>query len=140
PETFNFLGFTHICWRTRRGHFTVLRKTMRTRFQSKLKELKIELSRRFHNSIPELGRWLAAVVRGHTQYYGVPLNRKAICAFRFAVGRLWKRALERRSERGRMNWSRMQRLIARWLPNPRICHPYPLVRLGVLNQGKGRMR
>ena len=140
PPTFDFLGFTHICTKTKSGHFTVLRQTMRERFQAKLKEIKLELRRRMHDSIPELGRWLGSVVAGHVRYYGVPLNSKAISAFRFAVGRLWKRSLERRSERTRISWERMVRLIARWLPPARICHPYPLHRLGVATQGKSRMR
>jgi group II intron reverse transcriptase/maturase len=140
PETFNFLGFTHICTKTKKGHFTVLRQTMRTRMQSKLKAVKEELRRRMHDSVPELGRYLASVVAGHVRYFGVPLNSKAINVFRFAIGRLWKRSLERRSERTRVSWERMTRLIAHWLPLARICHPYPLVRLGVITQGKSRMR
>lgn len=140
PETFNFLGFTHISGRTRAGHFTVIRRTMRARMQAKLKGLRVELMRRRHATIPELGRWLASVVRGHAQYYGVPLNYRAIERFRTAVGRTWKRALERRSETARIKESRMSRLIAKWLPRTRICHPYPLVRLGVMTQGKSRMR
>jgi group II intron reverse transcriptase/maturase len=140
PETFNFLGFTHISWRTRRGHFTVLRQTMRERQRAKLKEVKTELQRRWHAPVPEQGMYLRAVIAGHVRYYGVPLNGRAISAFRFAVGRLWKRSLERRSQRTRISWARMQRLISRWLPPARICHPYPLVRLGVVTQGGSRMR
>jgi group II intron reverse transcriptase/maturase len=140
PPTFDFLGFTHICTKTKNGHFTVMRQTMRERFQAKLKEIKIELRKRMHDSIPELGRWLGSVVAGHVRYYGVPLNSKAIGAFRFAIGRLWKRSLERRSERTRIPWERMSRLIARWLPPARVCQPYPLHRLGVITQGRSRMR
>ena len=79
-------------------------------------------------------------IRGHTNYYGVPFNSSAISAFRFHVGWLWKRCLERRSQRTRVSWARMQRLIDRYLPPARICHPYPLVRLGVTTQGRSRMR
>lgn len=140
PETFNFLGFTHISWRTRKGHFTVLRQTMRERQREKLKEVKTELQRRWHAPVPEQGAYLRAVVAGHVRYYGVPLNSPAISVFRLAVGRLWRRALERRSQRTRIPWARMQRLISRWLPPARICHPYPLVRLGVVTQGGSRMR
>jgi group II intron reverse transcriptase/maturase len=140
PDTFNFLGFTHICGKTKKGYFTVLRKTMRERMQAKLRAIKGELRRRMHASIPELGRYLGAVVAGHTRYFGVPLNSRAINAFRFEVGRLWKMNLERRSQRTRIPWERMARLIARWLPPARVCHPYPLVRLGVVTQGKSRMR
>jgi RNA-directed DNA polymerase len=140
PETFNFLGFTHICAWTRKGHFTVLRKTMRTRWQAKLKEVKATLQRRMHASVAELGQYLRSVVSGHVRYYGVPLNSRSIWAFRHSVGRIWKWVLERRSQRTRVSWERMSRLIARWLPPAHVCHPYPLVRLGVITQGGSRMR
>src|SRR6266481_1459043 len=141
PETFNFLGFTHICVKKRsNGRFTVLRQTIRKKLQTKLNEVKAELQRRMHKPIPELGKWLQAVVRGHIRYYGVPLNQNALWIFRFQVGRLWHRALSRRSQKGRVLWDRMRRLITRWLPLPTVCHPYPLRRMGVLTEGKSRMR
>ncbi len=133
PETFNFLGFTHICVKKRsNGMYTVLRQTMRKRLQTKLNEVKAELQQRMHEPIPELGKWLQAVVRGHVRYYGVPMNHSALALFRFQVGRLWYRALSRRSQNGRVHWERMRRLITRWLPLPTVCHPYPLHRMGVL--------
>ena len=133
PETFNFLGFTHICVKKRsNGMFTVLRQTIRKRMQAKLNEVKAELQRRMHEPIPELGKWLQAVVRGHIRYYGVPLNQNALYIFRFQVGRLWHRVLSRRSQNGRVLWDRMRRLITRWLPVPTVCHPYPLRRMGVI--------
>jgi RNA-directed DNA polymerase len=114
PETFNFLGFTHICVKKRsNGRFTVLRQTIRKRLQAKLNAVKAELRRRMHEPIPELGKWLQAVVRGHIRYYGVPMNRNALWLFRFQVGRLWHRALSRRSQNGRVLWERMRRLIHR---------------------------
>ncbi len=133
PETFNFLGFTHICVRKRsNGMFTVLRQTMRKRLQAKLNEVKAELQRRRHDPIPDQGQWLQAVVRGHIRYYGVPMNTPALWLFRFQVGRLWHRALSRRSQNGRVLWDRMRRLVDCWLPPAAVCHPYPLRRLGVL--------
>jgi RNA-directed DNA polymerase len=133
PETFNFLGFTHICVKKRsNGMFTVLRQTIRKRMQTKLNEVKAELQRRMHEPTPDLGKWLQAVVRGHIRYYGVPLNQNALHIFRFQVGRLWHRALSRRSQNGRVLWDRMRRLITRWLPIPTVCHPYPLRRMGVV--------
>jgi group II intron reverse transcriptase/maturase len=133
PETFNFLGFTHICGKKRsNGRFTVVRQTIRKRLQAKLSEVKTELKRRLHASIPEIGKWLGSVVRGHIRYYGVPMNGPALRAFRFRVGWLWHRALSRRSQNGRVLWDRMRRLINRYLPPVRICHPYPLRRLGVI--------
>jgi RNA-directed DNA polymerase len=133
PETFNFLGFTHICVKKKsNGRFMVLRQTIRKRLQAKLNEVKAELQRRMHTPIPKLGKWLQAVVRGHIRYYGVPLNQPALHIFRFQVGRLWHRTLSRRSQNGRVLWVRMRRLIARWLPLPSVCHPCPLRRMGVL--------
>src|SRR3989454_4921038 len=140
PETFNFLGFTHSCAKTRAGKFTVLRQTMRTRLRAKLGEVKAELRRRLHDTIPEQGAYLGAVVRGHVRYYGVPMNGPALHAFRFAVGWTWWRALRRRSQCHRTTARRLRSLVARWLPTPRICHPYPFVRLGVVTQGGSRMR
>ena len=131
PETFNFLGFTHICGKKRNGRFTVVRQTIRGRVQAKLSEVKAELRRRLHDPIPVVGAWLRQVVRGHTQYYGVPRNGPAIAMFRFQVGELWRRALAQRSQTGHVAWDRMRRLIERWLPMARICHPYPDKRLGV---------
>lgn len=131
PETFNFLGFTHICARTRTGRFTVMRQTMRQRWQAKLKELKTELMRRLHQPIPEQGAYLRSVILGHMRYYGVPMNSRSLIAFRTAVARLWCWVLRHRSQRHCLPWERMKRLIARWFPSVRICHPYPWVRFGV---------
>ncbi|HYM05111.1 MAG TPA: group II intron reverse transcriptase/maturase [Terriglobales bacterium] len=133
PETFNFLGFTHICVRKRsNGMFTVLRQTMRKRLQAKLSEVKIELRRRLHRPVPEVGQWLRSVVSGHFRYYGVPMNGRALATFRFQVGWLWSRALSRRSQTGRVPWDRMGRLLHAWLPPVRSYHPYPLRRMGVV--------
>ena len=133
PETFDFLGFTHICATKRsNGRFTVLRQTMRKRLQAKLRAVKTELRRRWHVPIPEQGKWLGSVVRGHFAYYGVPMNAPALRVFRFQVGRMWYRALCRRSQKARLPWSRMRRLIQLYLPVARVCHPYPLQRLGVI--------
>jgi group II intron reverse transcriptase/maturase len=142
PPTFNFLGFTHSAGKTRRGRFTVLRQTMRQRLRAKLSAVKVELKRRMHLPIPEQGAYLRSVVAGHVGYYGVPMNGWAIGTFRYTVGWLWHRALKRRSQkaRRRLKWDRMKRIITRWLPPARICHPYPLDRLGVTTQGRSRMR
>jgi len=142
PPTFNFLGFTHSKGKTRRGGFTVLRQTMRQRLQAKLREVKAELKRRMHLPIPEQGAYLRSVVAGHVRYYGVPMNGRAISVFRYVVGWLWHRVLKRRSQnaRRRLRWDRLRRIINRWLPSARICHPYPLQRLGVITQGRSRMR
>jgi RNA-directed DNA polymerase len=112
--------------------YTVMRQTIRKRLQTKLNEVKAELQRRMHEPIPELGQWLQAVVRGHIRYYGVPMNTPALQLLRFQVGRLWHRALSRRSQNGRVLWDRMRRLITRWLPPPSVYHPYPLRRMRVI--------
>jgi hypothetical protein len=133
PETFNFLGFTHICGKKRsNGWFTVLRHTIRQRLRAKLQHVKVELRRRMHHPLREQGAWLRSVVAGHVRYYGVPSNRAALRAFRTQVARLWFRTLHRRSQRQRLTWVRMQRHVDRWLPPARVCHPYPLRRLGVI--------
>ncbi len=127
PETFAFLGFTHICGKGEKsGRFMVRRQTMRQRLQAKLGEVKTELRRRLHDPIPEVGKWLGAVVGGHNRYYGVPLNYAALFLFRSQVGWLWQRMLSRRSHKGHVRWDRMRRLIDRWLPPIRIYHPYPI--------------
>lgn len=140
PETFDFLGFTHICGKGRRGGFWLRRITISKRWRAKLKQVKDQLMRRRHLPIPEQGRWLASVLRGHFAYYAVPGNARAINAFRVQIGRLWLRALRRRSQRHRLPWERMSRLIARWLPPVRIVHPYPEVRFAARTQGRSPVR
>jgi group II intron reverse transcriptase/maturase len=126
PETFDFLGFTHSCGKTRKtGSFVVLRRTMRKRMTAKLQAVKEELRRRRHTTISEQGKYLRAVVQGHLQYYGVPRNMPALKAFRRAIGRLWWKSLGRRSQRGRIAGERMARILKYSLPRVRICHPYP---------------
>jgi group II intron reverse transcriptase/maturase len=131
PETFDFLGFTHICATKRNGKFVVLRQTMKKRLRAKVKAVKTELRIRLHDPVPEVGRWLASVVRGHAQYYGVPRNSRAINLFRHQVIGLWYRSLRRRSHKTRLTWRRMYRLARRWIPYVRISHPYPEQRLCV---------
>ena len=133
PETFDFLGFTHICGKKRsNGYFTVMRQTIRKRQQAKLNAVKAELRRRMHAPIQDTGKWLRSVVSGHIRYYGVPMNSYALSSFRFKVGWLWHRALSRRSQNGRVSWDRMLRLIDHWLPPVRVYHPFPLRRMGVI--------
>jgi len=131
PSTFDFLGFTHYCGKTRNGKFAVRRRTMSKRLRRKLKEVKAELRRRMHDPIPEVGTWLKSVLDGHFRYYGVPHNKPALDAFRSEVARLWKRTLSRRSQKGYVTWERIGRLKRRWFPSARIHHPYPDQRLCV---------
>lgn len=131
PETFNFLGFTHICGRTRRGAFQLRRKTRRDRMRAKLAAIKQELRRHLHAPIPEQGAWLRRVVGGHFAYYGVPTNGRALATFRWRIVVLWFRSLRRRSQRTTMTWRQMAKIEAQWLPKPRIQHPWPKQRLVV---------
>ena len=131
PETFTFLGFTHICGTTRKGKFTVLRQTIRKRMWAKLKAIQVELRQRMHHSHEQTGQWLRSGCGGHFRYYGVPTNSYALRTFRHEVSRAWHRTLCRRSQLGYVPWERMLRLIRRWLPPARICHPYPSCRLRV---------
>ena len=131
PETFNFLGFTHICGRSRRGLFLLHRKTRRDRMRAKLRALKAELKRRMHEPIPQQGRWLAQVVRGYFAYHAVPTNSQRLNAFRFHVTKLWWRTLRRRSQKDWTTWDRISRLTAAYLPLPRVLHPWPNVRFAV---------
>jgi RNA-directed DNA polymerase len=140
PQTFDFLGFTHCCGKSRTGKFAVIRLTSAKRMRAKLVAVKLELRQRMHQPIAEQGKYLRAVVGGHVRYFGVPHNGRRIGVFRFQVSRLWYRTLRRRSQTAKLNWGRMSKLMARWLPNSRICHPYPSQRLNVTTQGKSRMR
>jgi hypothetical protein len=140
PETSGFLGFTHICGKTRDGRFGLRRVTISKRMRSKLHEVRKELMRRRHQPVPEQGRWLASVVRGHCAYYAVPGNSKAVRAFRDQAGRHWYRALRRRSQRTRLNWERMDRLATRWLPQARIMHPWPSVRFDARTRSRSPVR
>jgi RNA-directed DNA polymerase len=133
PETFNFLGFTHICGKTKEGKYTVLRQTIRKRMQAKLKAVGQELKRRRHEPLAKVGKWLGSIVRGHSAYYGVPMNGHAVGAFRFLLVRLWRQRLNQRSQTGAVKWERMRRLSNRWIPPARIQQPYPTRRSTVFN-------
>jgi RNA-directed DNA polymerase len=140
PETFDFLGFTHFCGKTKSGRFWLKRKTISKRMRAKLAEVKDQLRRRMHYPIPEQGRWLASVVRGHLAYYAVPGNTDSVAAFRTQVTRLWFKALRRRSQRNRLNWARMNRIATRWLPPARVQHPFPNVRFDAITRGRSPVR
>jgi RNA-directed DNA polymerase len=131
PETFNFLGFTFICGKSRKGRFLVIRKTRRDRMMAKLLELKEEMRRRMHWPIPKQGEWLRQVVGGFYNYHAVPTNSRALAVFRYHVRVLWGRTLRRRSQKDRTSWDRIAQLAEEWLPKPRILHPWPNVRFAV---------
>jgi hypothetical protein len=140
PETFDFLGFTHICGKTRSGRFALRRITITKRRRAKLHKVKEELVHRRYLPIPEQGQWLASVVRGHCAYYAVPGNYEAVDAFCGEVTKHWYRALRRRSQRTSLTWERMSRLEARWLPPAKIMHPWPNVRFDANTRGRSPVR
>jgi len=140
PETFNFLGFTFICGKSRQGKFLVQRKTRRDRMKAKLKEIKEELRWRMHEPIPEQGKWLTRVVSGFFNYHAVPTNGRAIVAFHHHVTDLWRRSLRRRSQKDCTTWERATKRAADLLPKPRILHPWPGDRFAVNTRGKSRMQ
>jgi RNA-directed DNA polymerase len=125
PETFTFLGFTHICATARNGRFWIRRKTGARRMAAKLKMVNDQLRRRRYLPVPAQGRWLASVIQGHQNYYAVPGNTSAVNALRTQVIRHWHKALRRRSQKTRHTWKRTSRLVACWLPQTRTLHPFP---------------
>ena len=131
PETFDFLGFTFICSRTRRGKFQIKRKSRRDRRRAKLQAIKMELRRRMHQPIPVQGKWLGQVVAGYFNYHAVPTNYRALVAFRHHVANLWRRTLKRRGDKDNTTFERMKKLVNDWLPPPRILHPWPDARFAV---------
>src|SRR4051794_16055179 len=131
PETFNFLGFTFICGKTRAGKFQIKRKTRADRMRAKLKMIKEEMWRRMHKPIPDQGKWLWYVVKGYFNYHAVPTNAQALHVFRHHVTDLWRRTLRRRSQKDRLTWARMTELADFWLPKPIITHPWPSDRFAV---------
>jgi group II intron reverse transcriptase/maturase len=131
PETFDFLGFTFICGKTRSGKFQIRRKTRRDRMRAKLRKIKEALRRYMHQPIPALGKWLGRVVSGYFNYHAVPTNGRALHVFRHHVIDLWRRTLRRRSQKDRITWDRMTKLADAWLPKPTILHPWPSVRFAV---------
>jgi RNA-directed DNA polymerase len=131
PGTFDFLGFTHICAKSRGGKFLLKRQTMRKRMRAKLGEIKQEMRRRLHQPIADQGKWLNSVVAGYFAYHAVPTNGRSLSAFRSHVIRMWLRSLRRRSQRHTMPWERMNRIIDAWIPPAVIRHPWPSQRFDV---------
>jgi len=128
PETFDFLGLTHISGKDRNGNFSLKRKTIAKRMRAKLQEIKQELRRRMHDPVEQTGKWLKSVMQGYFNYHAVPGNLGRLKVFHRRVQRLWRWALRRRGQPHRPSWARILRLTERWLPKPRVLHPYPGVR------------
>ncbi len=140
PETFNFLRFTFICGKSRRGKFLIHRTSRRDRVRAKLKEVKDKLRMRMHRPLPETGKWLGQVVRDFMNYHAVPTNSRAVDGFRDSVLWLWRRAARRRGDRDKTGWSQIMQFAARHLPAARILHPWPEKRFAVRHPRWSRMR
>ena len=125
PETFDFLGFTHCCSTARQGFFKILRLTMKKRMRATLAAIRVELRRKLHEPVAEVGRWLKRVVQGYFNYHAVPDNLRRLQGFRAEVCQAWLQVLRRRSQRHRMTWVRFKRLIGQYVPQCRQQHPYP---------------
>jgi group II intron reverse transcriptase/maturase len=125
PETFDFLGFTHISGKNGLGRFMVRRTTVCKRMRAKLRQIKQQLRERMHDPVPQTGRWLKSVVQGYFNYYAVPGNLTRLGVFRDRVLALWWRTLRRRSQKRQINWTRILKLAQRWLPSPQVLHPFP---------------
>lgn len=140
PETFDFLGFTHICAKSKAGEFQLQRHTITKRMRAKLHLLSSEMRERRHHSIDKQGKWVGSVVRGYFAYHSVPTNRRVLQTFRAQVARKWMRELRRRSQRHRVSWPKLTRLMRRWVPTVRIQHPWPDTRFDVTTRGGSRVR
>jgi len=125
PETFDFLGFTHISGKNSLGRFAVRRKTIRKRMRGKLRRIKLELRKRMHDPLSQTGQWLKSVVQGYFNYYAVPGNTVSLSLFRHRLLVLWWHSVRRRTQKRRIAWTRMLPLAKRWLPPPQVLHPYP---------------
>ena len=126
PETFNFLGFTHFCGQRHKTEtFTVWRITAKKRMAAKLQAIKAELRRRKHDRTSQVGVWLRSVVTGYYQYHAVPGNIDQLRIFQRRVNRLWRNVLVRRSQRARKKWEKFAPVFKKWIPTPRVLHPYP---------------
>jgi group II intron reverse transcriptase/maturase len=131
PETFDFLGLTHISGKDRNGSYAVKRKTVTKRMRAKLLDIKQQLRRRMHQPVAATGQWLRSVVQGYFNYHAVPTNSSTLTAFLFHVTNLWRRTLRQRSQKDWTTWERIKRLADDWLPKPRILHPWPESRFAV---------
>ena len=141
PETFDFLGFTHYCSKSRTsGNFIVGRKTSKKKMRAQLQAIKESLRRRLHRPVGETGRWLRRVLQGHMNYYAVPGNGKSLDGFVTQVAKNWLKALRRRSQRSNMTWERFSTLLDLFFPPVRILHPLPAHRFDARTRGRSPVR
>jgi group II intron reverse transcriptase/maturase len=125
PETFDFLGFTHICARSRKGKFTVHVRTMSKRLRRGLKAIAEWCQEHRHDTVSEQQKTLNAKLRGHYQYYGRPTNYRSLWQFYRDVHRIWHKWLSRRTRGSGMTWERFAALLQKYpLQRPRITHTW----------------
>jgi RNA-directed DNA polymerase len=137
-----FPGATHphMSRKNRLGRFTVRRKTIRKRMVAKLRDIKQQFRERMHDPVCQTGQWLKSIVQGHFNYYAVPGNLDSLSVFRDRLTGQWWRTLRRRSQTRPISWTRTLALADRWLPRPRVLHPYPRIALPPVIRDKNRMR
>lgn len=140
PETFDFLGFTHYCRKTRKGRFGLGRKPIAKRMSRFLKRVKVELTRRMHRPVQETGQWLGRVLNGWLNYYAVPTSIRYLRRCYHRLSWIWMRVLRRRSQKDRTDEARMDTLVARYWPKLEIRHPWPNTRFAVTHDGATRSR
>ncbi len=141
PETFDFLGFTHFCTRSRKwGSFVIGRKTMKKRMRAKLKAVKVELRKHMHDPIAETGAWVKQMLQGHLNYYAVSGNHPSLWWFCNQVRWLWLKSLRRRSQKARLSWERFIRIVDRFFPPIKVLHPLPLHRFDAKTRGRSPVR
>jgi group II intron reverse transcriptase/maturase len=141
PETFDFLGFTHFCTRSRRwGSFVIGRKTIKKRLRAKLKAIKVELRKSMHNPIAKTGAWVKQMLQGHLNYFAVSGNDKSLWWFFNEVRWLWLKSLRRRSQRARLSWEKFTRLVDRFFPPIKVLHPLPCHRFDARTRGRSPVR
>jgi hypothetical protein len=141
PETFDFLGFTHFCTRSRRwGSFVIGRKTIKKRLRAKLKAIKVELRKSMHNPVAKTGAWVKQMLQGHLNYFAVSGNDKSLWWFFNEVRWLWLKSLRRRSQKARLSWEKFTRLVDRFVPPIKVLHPLPCHRFDAKTRGRSPMR
>ena len=141
PETFDFLGFTHFCTRSRKwGSFVIGRKTIKKRMRAKLLAIKIELRKKMHDPIAKTGGWMKQMLQGHLNYFAISGNHPSLWWFFNKVRWLWLAALKRRSQKARLSWEKFIRLVARFFPPIKTLHPLPCHRFDAKTRGRSPVR
>ena len=144
PKTFDFLGFTHYCCKTRKGRFRLGRKPIAKRMARFVKRMCTKLRQRMHQPVHQTGKWLGQVLNGWLNYYSVPWSMPSLRRCYKCLKWVWLRVLRRRSQRDQTTWEQLETLVERYWPKLRIRHDWPTRRFTVTHasatQGRSRMR